>query len=268
MLKEQQFESNGVRINFAQTIDTGHPLVLLHGIASEWQSFLPLIPDLTSAFQVFALDLRGHGKSGRAAGAYRLLDYSQDVQHFLETMLEEPAVVYGHSLGAMVAIAAAAQSPQRVRALILGDPPFFLHNTTLKESEWYEPFVEMHQLINNMHTVEEIDGYMAKNYPNMNPQKRLARARTLSNVDPAVIKIQLENGHVQGYDPDSLLWQIACPVLLLQGNPQLGAALRQEDAAYMSARMRNCEIVHMQDTGHGLPAGESLIKVKEFLKSI
>jgi len=57
MFQEQIFNANGVQINFVQASTSGQPIVLLHGIASEWQSFLPLIPILARNFKAYALDL-------------------------------------------------------------------------------------------------------------------------------------------------------------------------------------------------------------------
>lgn len=257
-----------IEINYICTLSSGCPIVLLHGVASEWQSFLPLIPLLAREFQVYAIDLRGHGKSSWITDGYRLVDYARDIQSFLERQTTQPAIIYGHSLGAQIAITVAAQAPTRVRALILGDPPFYFHNLKTRDSVWYEPFVEMYQLISTMHSAQELDDYMAEHYPNMEPQRRKARAETLSHVDPGVIATILEERNLEGYDTDILLKQIACPVLLLQGNAALGSALRAEDVTYMTERIRRCEIVHMQDVGHGLPLGESLSKVETFLKTI
>jgi pimeloyl-ACP methyl ester carboxylesterase len=257
-----------ITINYTSTPTSGHPIVLLHGVASEWQSFLPIIPVLACEFQVYAIDLRGHGKSSWATEGYRLLDYAEDIQCFLDQQIAQPTILYGHSLGAQVAIAVAAQSPTHIRALILGDPPFYFHNMTTRESVWREPFVELHHLISTMHSAQEMDDYMAKHYPNMEPQRRKARAETLSHVDPGVIAAILEDRHVEGYDSDALLRQITCQVLLIQGNAKLGSAMKAEDAAYMVERLHRCDIVHMQDVGHGLPSGESLSKVENFLKSV
>ena len=268
MLSEQFFHTGAIPINFAHSAETGQPLVLLHGIASQWQSFIPLIPELMEGFQNFAPDLRGHGKSGRSGQDYRILDYGIDIRLFLEQVVAEAAVLYGHSLGALIALAVAAQAPERVRGLILGDPPFFNHDLPLKESVWYEPLVELHTLISNYQTAAQLDAYMAEKYPKMDPDRRKARAATLAQVDQAVIAVQLAQRHMEGFVADTLLRQIKCPVLLLAGNPQLGSALRVEDVDYLAARIKNLEIVHMPIIGHGLPVGEPLKQVKSFLESV
>ena len=68
MLKEQPFDTGRVTINYAEGPASGPPLVLLHGIISRWQYFLPIIPNLSIRWHIYALDFRGHGKSGRVPG--------------------------------------------------------------------------------------------------------------------------------------------------------------------------------------------------------
>jgi pimeloyl-ACP methyl ester carboxylesterase len=268
MFQEQAFNANGVQINFVQASDFGPPVLLLHGTAAEWQSFLRLIPMLAHNFRVFALDLRGHGKSSWVSGKYRLFDYAEDIKCFLEQHIGAPCILYGHSLGAQIALAVASLVPAYIRALVLGDIPFYYHNMTMKDTMWYEPFMELHHVISSFHSAKEIDKYIAEQYPTMDEQRRKSRAETLSHVDPDVLLTILEDRHIEGYDTDTWLRQITCRVLLIQGNPKLGAALTDEDATYMTDRIRNYDIVHMQDIGHGLPSGESLSRLKTFIASV
>jgi len=122
MFQEQIFNADGVKINFVQASDSGKPLVLLHGTASEWKSYLPIIPVFAQKFKVFALDLRGHGGSSWVSKKYRLFDYAEDIKCFLKKHIGRPCILYGHSLGAQIAIAVAAITP--VKALVLCEPPF------------------------------------------------------------------------------------------------------------------------------------------------
>jgi pimeloyl-ACP methyl ester carboxylesterase len=268
MPQEQVFNANGVQINFVQASSAGHPLVLFHGIASQWQSFLPLLPELTKEYRVYALDLRGHGGSSWVNDEYRLLDYVQDIHCFLDSQVKQPAIVYGHSFGALIAIAVAAQAPTDILGVILGEPPLFYSGMTLKESIWYEPFSELHHLLSSMRSAREIDAYMAKRHPNMDQEQRQSRAACLSRVDPAVVGTILSHRHMEGYDVDALLQQISCPVLLMQGNSSLGAAVRDEDVAYAVEQLRRCDVMYMHDIGHGLPSGDLLDKVCDFMKSV
>ena len=96
MLKEQTFDTGTVTINYAERPPSGSPLVLLHGGGRRWQGFLPILPALTMRWHVFALDLRGHGKSGHMPGQYRPEHYAADVATFLARTFTQPVSLFGH----------------------------------------------------------------------------------------------------------------------------------------------------------------------------
>jgi pimeloyl-ACP methyl ester carboxylesterase len=72
---------------------------------------------------VFALDLPGHGRSEGAPLA-RIEDYAAWLMRALDAIDSARAALVGHSMGALIALAAAAASPERVWALgLLGAAP-------------------------------------------------------------------------------------------------------------------------------------------------
>lgn len=100
------------------------PLVFLHGFGGgsssyEWSQ---VYPAFAPQYRVFAPDLIGWGRSAHPDKTYRVEDYLDCIQGFLEAVCPQPAVVIASSLtGAMVARLAVAQ-PQRFKALILVAP--------------------------------------------------------------------------------------------------------------------------------------------------
>src|SRR6185295_8670184 len=121
MLKEQFYDAGQIQINYAAGPANGIPLLLLHGVTSNWQSFLPIIPGLCQHYKIFAMDLRGHGLSGKMKGGYTLTEYSADVMHFVQTNLRESTIILGHSFGALIAVFLAARLSQYIQGIILLD---------------------------------------------------------------------------------------------------------------------------------------------------
>ena len=103
----------------------GIHVVLLHGITRCGRDFEPLVASLTATHEattvdghgprLAVLDHRGHGDSSRAS-RYLVTDYAADAARFLEA--HGPCVVVGHSLGAMVAAAVAAELPSTMWATL------------------------------------------------------------------------------------------------------------------------------------------------------
>ncbi|MCB0718956.1 MAG: lysophospholipase [Bacteroidetes bacterium] len=104
--------SGGIDLYYAEwSVDAPKAIVfVVHGVADHIGRHLPLVKLLTSnGFAVAAIDLRGHGRSGGARAFVEAFDlYVSDVtlavlrfrQHYPDT----PAVVFGHSMGALIAL--------------------------------------------------------------------------------------------------------------------------------------------------------------------
>ena len=254
MLSEQTFDANGVSIHYAVGLALGPPLLFLHGITERWQTFLPLISHLTTKWQVYALDLRGHGKSGRVKNSYAITDYTEDIFSFLESQINRPAVILGHSLGALISIYIAANRPKLVKSLILIDPPLHLQHTPLKDipNGPYEAFKQIVEIIQTSQPSHAIEQGLIKLFPEINAETHRARAEVLSQLDADALAISLENQHLAGLNLDTLLTQIECPTLLIQGNPELGAALFDEDINRALTLLRHGASVSIPDGGHML----------------
>jgi hypothetical protein len=70
MLTERSFDTGELVLNVAESKAAGSPLVMPHGSTLHWQSFGALILTLEQRWHIYACDLRGHGKSGRAKAGY------------------------------------------------------------------------------------------------------------------------------------------------------------------------------------------------------
>jgi pimeloyl-ACP methyl ester carboxylesterase len=254
MLTEQTFNANGVLINFAMGEVSGPPLLLLHGITENWQTFSLLIPHLAGRWQIFAIDLRGHGKSGRVANRYRVMDYAQDIICFVEKQIGQPAVILGHSLGALVASYVAAHQPKLVKAVILVEPPLHLQHTPLKDipDGPYNAFEQVVEIIRANPSPQAIEQGLIKVFPTGNSDAHRARAEVLSQLDPGALRAYLENQTLAGLELDAFLSGIESPTLLIQGNPELGAALFDEDVKRALALLRKGASVRIPAGGHML----------------
>ncbi len=262
------FNSKEATISYVVGPSNDLPLVLIHGIASRWQPFEPLLPQLAEKYHVFALDLRGHGRSSHTPGAYRLEDYTRDVYQFVAHQIQTPAVIYGHSLGALVGISLAAQQPQWVRALILGDPPLFHHDTLTQDTFWQSAFIELLEFKNAHPDPIEMDAWLAQNYPSMSPERRAERVHSLGTLDPDVLCAVISNTQMEGISLSTLVPRITCPVLLLRGNPKLGSALREQDVDFAIRHFPKISVLEMETVGHGILPASLLPQMMVFINAV
>lgn len=110
----------GVRIHYAEQGDSAGPvLILLHGYGDSWFSFSRILPLLAPKFHVYALDQRGHGRSGAPESGYAPDDLAADVVAFMDARNIPRATLVGHSMGSLVAQQVAAAAPGRVTRMVL-----------------------------------------------------------------------------------------------------------------------------------------------------
>ncbi|GHF64010.1 3-oxoadipate enol-lactonase [Kitasatospora xanthocidica] len=100
----------------------GPPLVLLHALGERASDWDVVLPGLAPGHRVYALDLRGHGDSGRP-GAYGLPAMRDDVLAFLDALGLDRVDLIGHSLGGAVAYLLAQAAPERIDRLVLEEIP-------------------------------------------------------------------------------------------------------------------------------------------------
>ena len=116
------FDSNGVKIHYLVE-GKGEPVVLVHGfavdIAKQW--VLPgVIRNLAKDYQVIALDIRGHGQSGKP---HDVKQYGQemveDVVRLMDHLKVRKAHVVGYSMGGLIVLKLVTTHPDRVRSATL-----------------------------------------------------------------------------------------------------------------------------------------------------
>ncbi len=105
-----------------ETSGEGPPLVLVHGGFSDHDTNWTFVKPLLGAhFTLHAIARRGRGETDATVG-HTVEDEARDVAAVI-LALGEPVFLLGHSYGARCALAAAAMVPDRVRKLVLYEPP-------------------------------------------------------------------------------------------------------------------------------------------------
>ncbi len=250
MLSKKTTDINGLTINYVEGPSNNLPVILLHGVTNRWQSFLSVLPLLGWRYHVFALDLRGHGLSGRGQPPYLSNTFAQDVISFLKQVVGRPAVIVGHSLGAMVAMQVAAKANTLVKAVVLEDPP--LSAAADDESPAPPWFKQYHELVTKTDTFEDQQAQLALISPEVNAVSLQAQVASLRQVDPAVLLDGQREQIFADFFVSEVLPKIKCPSLLIQGNPSLGGVVEDEQVLQAMNLLSQGTHVFVPDMEHNL----------------
>ena len=93
------------------------PVVLIHGAGGTHLYWPPQIRRLPG-YQIYALDLPGHGKSP-GMGLQSITEYGVQVMVWLDKLGLDKVIFAGHSMGSAIALMIALEYPSRVRGLLL-----------------------------------------------------------------------------------------------------------------------------------------------------
>jgi pimeloyl-ACP methyl ester carboxylesterase len=142
-----EFSSEGARLEgwlFRAEGERRGLVVYLHGIADNRQSGLGVVERLVpEGYDVFTFDARAHGRSTGEACTYGYYE-RRDVGRALEVLGAPRAILLGHSLGAAVALQAAAVD-RRVSGVVAASSFSDLPTIVRERSRWFwlgRPYVE------------------------------------------------------------------------------------------------------------------------------
>jgi pimeloyl-ACP methyl ester carboxylesterase len=274
-LRESDVHLPEVVLRVALGPANGTPLLCIHGVGRAWRDYMPLLPAFIPGWTVVAPDLRGHGGSSRTPGRYLIRDFLADVTALLR-QLERPAIIYGHSLGALLAALAAANCPDQVVAVIAEDPPAPGFLERLDETPYGPLFVAMQKLAGSTRDVSSIaralgDVIMGKDGSGRPLRLSDVRdgasirfsARWLCDLDPAVYTPILERRWRDGLDFPAVWSRIKCPTLLLAGDEASGGMLPACDAQEIINRLADGTLVEFPQIGHQIHwlAREATVRV-------
>ncbi|MDJ0704707.1 MAG: alpha/beta fold hydrolase [Leptolyngbyaceae cyanobacterium MO_188.B28] len=95
------------------------PILLLHGFDCSLEQWRHNLSPLSAQHPVYAIDLLGFGRSQKAASPLDANLWAEQVYDFWRALIGRPVILLGHSMGALVAVSAAATHPDMVERLVM-----------------------------------------------------------------------------------------------------------------------------------------------------
>ena len=137
---------------------TGPPLLMLHGLGSCSADYFFLMPALRKKVRrIITLDFPGHGASALPSAGMSPPVLERALMEVADEVLTEPMVVFGNSLGGLVALKLALHRPDRVQRLLLASPA----GAPMTDRAFVE-FVDGLRPQNHAEAVDMVDRFMAR----------------------------------------------------------------------------------------------------------
>ena len=101
----------------------GPPLLLVHGWPESWYAWRLMMPALAENFEVIAVDQRGMGLSDKPRDGYDTATVANDLVALMDALGHQRFAMVGCDTGLLIGYALAADHPDRVDRLALGEAP-------------------------------------------------------------------------------------------------------------------------------------------------
>jgi pimeloyl-ACP methyl ester carboxylesterase len=248
---ENKFAASTIEVNYAEGPDNGPPMVLLHGITGRWGEWSSVVDQFAADWHVYAIDLRGHGDSGRVPGGYAFADYHNEVVEFIREIVGDPALLVGHSLGGITTASVCSHAPELVAAGVMEDPPLYIREW-FDESNFAPRFKMTLELCKKNLNLRDTAIELRKINPEATDEAIINRALSLTKVDPEALEFVIEGRSDNGPSADEVLSSVKSPMLLIQANPDLGGAMRDVEATRTADLLEQGRYVKWDDVGHGM----------------
>jgi len=229
------------------------PVVLVHGLGhSGGQGWRYLAPELAKTHFVVMFDLPGFGRSQKGNRLYSPHNYTRFLDWIVDTYVEAPFALIGHSMGGAIALNYAATRPRNLNRLILIDVAGILHRAaysshlfdTLKPVWWWDVLPATNS--EKMRALLGFDLADLEKFPiplEMLLYTPLTRDMFLGG-DPTTIAGLAMVQH----DFSRLLQQVSAPTLVIWGEQDRVTPLRT--GKLLAARLPDARLVVIRGAAH------------------
>jgi pimeloyl-ACP methyl ester carboxylesterase len=97
----------------------GDPLFLLHGYTHSSKEWLPFVFDYTDDFEVYLVDLRGHGNSSQFSEKLSIVKVAEDVDNLIRHLNLDSINAIGYSFGGDVLFQLALLNPGLIKRMVI-----------------------------------------------------------------------------------------------------------------------------------------------------
>lgn len=285
-----------VRMNYVVEGDPQAPaLLLVPGNGDSWWTYEEAISLLSPNFRVYAVDVRGHGRSSWTPGRYTIDNVGNDLVRFIDQVIGRPTLVAGNSAGGVfTAWLAAYAKPGQIRAVVLEDPPLFTSEAAPAFGPGsYQAVVPLlaarHKWLGNQWSIGDYAGLM-KAMPSELPADMVAGlsfmfgknnsgdavpqpSQNLKEYDPEWAGAWADDSANAGCDHAAMLAQVRVPVLFTHHgrmtDPETGRLFgaitdlqAQKACRIMESAGQSVTYASLPDAAHQMHATDAKLYVK------
>lgn len=246
-------DTNGIRMHYWRTGSGDKPqIVLSHGATDSGLCWSRVARALERHYDVIMVDARGHGLSDKPAADYGPRQSAADLAGLIRALgLDAPQLI-GHSMGGEISANCAADYPDLPGSLVVIDSGFISNSGPFRGTATgaEERLAQARGRLAEMQALG-VDGLIAR-CRSENPQWHEEELQPW-----AESKLQVSPEYARFFAQEKRPWQeilaaVACPMLLLVGEPELDSHTGWDAAVQATGIWQQGTLVHIAGAGHNI----------------
>ena len=219
----RKVKGDGITLQLAVWEGKGNQVLCVHGLTANCRCWDIIAASLAPENNILAMDLRGRGLSDKPSSGYSMQHHIRDIFCLLDDLKQERITLMGHSLGAFISLAFAANYPERSEKIILMDG-----GGQLTQDQWDNVTLAIKPSLERLGQVfPTFDAYVQimKLAPFLQPwsqaledyfqyESEAVEGGVRSRINPANIQEEVKN--IQQEVPSKYYPKVTCPVLILR----------------------------------------------------
>jgi 3-oxoadipate enol-lactonase len=239
------FNQQGCQIYY-EDVGRGEAVILIHGLGSSTKDWEYQIPELQKEFRVIAVDVRGHGRSGKPVQSYSIPAFADDIFALIEHLqLHKPHIV-GISMGGMIAFQLAVDHPGLLGSLTIVNSGPEVKPRSVKQ--WLE--VLKRKLFSRILSLEQIGkalgGLLFPRPEQAHLRQKIEERWQLNNKRAYLASLEA----IIGWSVRERISTILCPTLVISADKDYTPVADKE--AYV-AQMPHAKLLVIEQSRHATP---------------
>ena len=229
-------------------------LVMVHGLLSSLETFVPLIPILEKNFSLLLVDQRGHGASRPAGEDYTASAMAKDLKALLDDLEIKKCTLLGHSMGGRTALAFGEQYPEMIEKMIIEDMGIHQRQPRSPERDAEKNEIALSSTPDSLAFDSKDDIYKLIS-PLFSYAKDLLKTKVIEVDGKFELKFWPQVSVLYGYqgnytDLTCALTSTHFPVLFLIADPEVGSAMTAECIEHIKTHVPRAQLLEIKKSWH------------------
>ena len=245
-----------MNLNYKYTNNGKPTLVMVHGLLSSLDTFLPLIPLLENHFSLLLVDQRGHGKTPASGNDYTSEAMARDLKGLLDSLGLKKITLLGHSMGGRTALAFGEMYPEMIEKMIIEDMGIHQRQPRTPERDTEKNNIARESYVESLFFDSKDDIFKIIS-PLYSYAKDLLKTKVVELNGKYELKFWPHVSVLYGYqgnytDLTSALTKTTFPVLFINADPVVGSALTPTCIEHIKTHVPRAKMHEIKDSWHNI----------------